>query len=144
MSKAVAVDIGYFPRWLWLLLEEENGGKKEQLKYLVKRTEQSVVDLVREVQVRRHVVLVGPPPAPDGTPGNPKRDPKRPRQFWVGGWGLYSGAGGVGGVQTRKRRISRVRVLSAPGVPMAREMCAPCAVLATLHVGARARKSRAT
>jgi hypothetical protein len=34
--------------------------KKEQLKYLVKRTEQSVVDLVREVQVRRHVVLVGP------------------------------------------------------------------------------------
>ena len=47
MSKALAVDIGYFPRWLWLLLEEENGGKKEQLKYLVKRTEQSVVGLVR-------------------------------------------------------------------------------------------------
>ena len=45
MSKAVAVDIGYFPRWLWLLLEEKNGGKKEQLKYLVKRTEQSVVNL---------------------------------------------------------------------------------------------------
>ena len=59
MSKAVAVDIGYFPRWSWLLLEEENGGKKEQLKYLVKRTEQSVVSLVREVQarVRRHAVL---------------------------------------------------------------------------------------
>ena len=44
-----------------------------------------------------------PPPAPDGTPSNPKR----PRQFWVGGWGLYSGARGAGGVQTRKRRISR-------------------------------------
>ena len=41
------------------------------------------------------------------------RDPKHPRQFWVGGWGLYSGAGGPGGVQTRKRRISRVRVMPA-------------------------------
>ena len=46
-----------------------------------------------------------PPPAPDGTP----RNPKRPRQFWVGGWGLYSGARGAGGVQTRTRRVSRVR-----------------------------------
>ena len=35
-----------------------------------------------------------PPPAPGGTPGNPKR----PRKFGVGGWGLYPGAGGPGGV----------------------------------------------
>ena len=49
----------------------------------------------------------------DGTPMNPKR----PREFWVGSWGLYlrallqlySGAGGAGGARTRKRRISRVR-----------------------------------
>ena len=37
------------------------------------------------------------------------RDPKRPREFWVGGRGLYSGAGGPGGAQTRTRRVSRVR-----------------------------------
>ena len=43
-----------------------------------------------------------PPLASDGAPGNPKR----PRQFGAGGWGLYSGAGGPGGVQTRTRRIS--------------------------------------
>jgi hypothetical protein len=37
------------------------------------------------------------------------RDPKHPRQFWVGSWVLYSGARGAGGVQTRIRRVSRVR-----------------------------------
>ena len=44
-----------------------------------------------------------PPPALEGTP----RDPKHPRQSWVGGRGLYSGAGGLGGPQTRTRRVSR-------------------------------------
>ena len=39
---------------------------------------------------------------PGGTPGNPKR----PQNFGVGGWGLYSGAGGAGGPKTRTRRIS--------------------------------------
>jgi len=42
------------------------------------------------------------PPAPGGTPGNPKR----PQNFGVGGWGLYSGAGGAGGPKTRTRRIA--------------------------------------
>ena len=48
-----------------------------------------------------------PPPALEGTP----RDPKRPRQLWVGGWELssYPGAWRPGGAQTRKRRVSRVR-----------------------------------
>ena len=47
----------------------------------------------------QHMRRTGPAP----------RNPKRPREFWVGNWGLYPGAGGAGGARTRKRRISRVR-----------------------------------
>ena len=45
----------------------------------------------------QHMRRTGPAP----------RNPKRPREFWVGNWGLYPGAGGAGGARTRKRRISR-------------------------------------
>ena len=48
------------------------------------------------------------------------RDPKRPREFWVGGRGLYSGAGGPGGAQTRTRRVSRGLAEPRPETP-------PCA-----------------
>ena len=46
-----------------------------------------------------------PPPCAGRDPG----EPETPPTVWVGGWGLYSGAGGPGGPQTRTRRISRVR-----------------------------------
>ena len=68
-----------------------------------------------------------PPPALEGTP----RDPKRPRQFWVGSWRLYSGARGVGGAQTRKRRVSRVQGMPSwqHDVGPVRWICLVCRIL---------------
>ena len=52
--------------------------------------------LVRSSRPRGSAAAAGGETPPRTPPPCAGWNPKRPREFWVGGWGLYSGAGADG------------------------------------------------